>query len=86
MTVSQDHPAPDARQEQSSKAPAAADPSTAAGPTVKPVKPVKPLKPAKPLKDDGLRRLLTWTFVALAVTLILAALGVSLAVYWFDPG
>jgi hypothetical protein len=35
-------------------------------------------------KDDGLRRLLTWTFIALGVTLILAAIGASLAVYWFD--
>jgi hypothetical protein len=39
-----------------------------------------------PARDDGLRRLLIWTFVALAITLLLAALGVSLAVYWFDPG
>jgi hypothetical protein len=36
------------------------------------------------VRDDGLRRLLTWTFIALAVTLLLAAAGVALAVYWFD--
>jgi hypothetical protein len=36
--------------------------------------------------DDGLRRVLTWTFIALGVTLVLAAIGVSLVVYWFDPG
>jgi hypothetical protein len=43
--------------------------------------------PAPPLPpDDGLRRVLTWTFVALAITLLLAALGVTLVVYLFDPG
>lgn len=36
--------------------------------------------------DDGLRRLLTWTFIALGVTLVLAAIGVALAIYFFDPG
>ncbi|MBA3887635.1 MAG: hypothetical protein H0X67_18170 [Acidobacteria bacterium] len=36
--------------------------------------------------DDGLRQVLTWTFIALGVTLVLAAIGVTLAVYWFDPG
>jgi hypothetical protein len=39
-----------------------------------------------PPPDDGLRRVLTWTFIALAVTLLLAAIGVALVVYLFDPG
>jgi hypothetical protein len=43
--------------------------------------PVPPLPP-----DDGLRRVLTWTFIALAITLLLAGLGVTLVVYLFDPG
>ena len=37
-----------------------------------------------PVKDDGLRRVLTWTFVALVVSLLMAAVGVTLAVRWFD--
>ena len=36
--------------------------------------------------DDGLRRLLTWTFIALVITLLLAAAGVALVTYLFDPG
>lgn len=35
-------------------------------------------------KDDGLRRMLTWTFVALVVSLLMALVGVTLAVRWFD--
>lgn len=41
---------------------------------------------APPPPDNGLRKLLTWTFIALAVTLLMAALGVSLAIRMFDPG
>jgi hypothetical protein len=41
--------------------------------------------PAPP-PDDGLKRLLTWTFIALVITLLLAAIGVALAVYFFDAG
>jgi len=36
-------------------------------------------------KDDpGLRRMLTWTFVALIVSLVMAYIGVALAVRFFD--
>ena len=39
----------------------------------------------KPPKDDpGLRRMLTWTFVALVVSLVMAYIGVALAVRFFD--
>jgi hypothetical protein len=37
-----------------------------------------------PSRDDGLRRVLTWTFVALVVSLLMALVGVTLAVRWFD--
>jgi hypothetical protein len=37
-----------------------------------------------PVKDDGLRRVLTWTLIALVVSLLMAAVGVTLAVRWFD--
>jgi hypothetical protein len=40
--------------------------------------------PPPPPPDDGLRRLLTWTFIALGVTLVLAAIGVTIVVYWFE--
>ena len=37
------------------------------------------------VKDDpGLRRMLTWTFVALVVSLVMAYIGVALAVRFFD--
>jgi hypothetical protein len=36
------------------------------------------------LKDTGLRRVLTWTFVALVVSILMALVGVSLAIRWFD--
>jgi hypothetical protein len=36
--------------------------------------------------DDGLRRVLTWTLVALIATLIMAGVGVTLAVRFFDRG
>ena len=35
-------------------------------------------------KDDGLRRVLTWTLIALVVSLVMAAVGATLAVRWFD--
>jgi hypothetical protein len=34
--------------------------------------------------DPGLRRLLTWTFLALAFALLVAWIGVSLAIRFFD--
>jgi hypothetical protein len=37
-------------------------------------------------KDDGLRKLLTWTFVALIVAILMAMIGVDLAIRMFDPG
>lgn len=37
-----------------------------------------------PQKDDGLRRVLTWTLIALVVSLVMAVVGVTLAVRWFD--
>jgi len=38
----------------------------------------------RPAKDTGLRRMLTWTFVALVVSILMAFAGVSLAIRWFD--
>jgi hypothetical protein len=51
-----------------------------------PQPPDAPPPAPSPPPDDGLRRVLTWTFIALVVTLILAAVGVTLVVYLFDPG
>ena len=34
--------------------------------------------------DTGLRRVLTWTLVALVVSILMAFAGVSLVVHWFD--
>jgi hypothetical protein len=39
-----------------------------------------------PPPDPGLRRLLTYTFIALAVSLVLAFLAVTLAIRFFDTG
>jgi hypothetical protein len=39
---------------------------------------------SEPVKDTGLRRMLTWTFVALVVSLVMAYIGVSLAIRFFD--
>lgn len=36
------------------------------------------------VKDTGLRRMLTWTFVALVVSLVMAYIGVGLAIRFFD--
>jgi hypothetical protein len=38
----------------------------------------------EPAKDDGLRRVLTWTFIALVITLLMALVGVTLAIHYFD--
>jgi hypothetical protein len=35
-------------------------------------------------RDSGLRTLLTWTFVALVLSLILTYFGVTLAIRYFD--
>ena len=37
-----------------------------------------------PVEDTGLRRMLIWTFVALVVSLVMAYIGVSLAIRFFD--
>ncbi len=37
-----------------------------------------------PVEDTGLRRVLTWTFVALVVSLLMAYIGVGLAIHFFD--
>jgi hypothetical protein len=38
-------------------------------------------------RDDGLRKILTWTFVALVISLVMTAIGVMLAIKYFDrPG
>ena len=37
-------------------------------------------------KDDGLRRLLIWTFVALVLAVAMALVGVRLVTHLFDPG
>ena len=34
--------------------------------------------------DTGLRRVLTWTLVALVVSILMAFAGVSLVIHWFD--
>jgi hypothetical protein len=34
--------------------------------------------------DNGLRRMLIWTLVALVASLLLAVLGVNLAIHFFD--
>jgi hypothetical protein len=34
--------------------------------------------------DTGLRRMLTWTFLALVVSLVMAYIGVTLAIRYFD--
>jgi hypothetical protein len=34
--------------------------------------------------DPGLRRIMTWTLIALVVSLIMTAIGVGLAIHYFD--
>ena len=41
-------------------------------------------KPPKVVGDTGLRRVLTWTLVALVVSILMAFAGVSLVIHWFD--
>jgi hypothetical protein len=41
-------------------------------------------EPPKVVGDTGLRRVLTWTLVALVVSLLMAFAGVSLVIHWFD--
>jgi len=41
-------------------------------------------EPAKVTGDTGLRRVLTWTLVALVVSILMAFAGASLVVHWFD--
>ena len=36
------------------------------------------------VNDDGLRRMLIYTFIALVVSLVMALIGVTLAVRYFD--
>ena len=38
----------------------------------------------RPVEDTGLRRMLTWTFVALVISLLMALVGVTLAIHFFD--
>jgi len=40
--------------------------------------------PPTVVKDTGLRLILTWTLVALVVSLLMALVGVTLAIRWFD--
>jgi hypothetical protein len=41
-------------------------------------------RPQEPIKDDGLRKVLAWTFIALVVSLLMALIGVTLAIRYFD--
>ncbi len=34
--------------------------------------------------DRGLRQMMTWTLIALVISLIMAAIGVGLAIHYFD--
>lgn len=43
-------------------------------------------EPQQPASDPGLRRLLTYTFIALVLSLLLAFLAVTLVVHLFDTG
>jgi hypothetical protein len=38
----------------------------------------------RPERDDGLRRLMTWTFAALAATVLFTAAVVLLMMYWLE--
>ena len=38
----------------------------------------------KVTRDTGLRRVLMWTLVALVVSILMAVVGVSLVIHWFD--
>ena len=41
-------------------------------------------EPPKVTRDTGLRRVLMWTLVALVVSILMAFVGVSLVIHWFD--
>jgi hypothetical protein len=41
------------------------------------------LPPEEP-RDTGLRQILTWTLIALIASLVLTAIGVTLAIKYFD--
>jgi hypothetical protein len=34
--------------------------------------------------DSGLRQMMTWTLIALIISLVMAAIGVGLAIHYFD--
>ena len=36
-------------------------------------------------KDNGLRKILTWTLIALVLAILAAVVGVDLAIRMFDP-
>jgi hypothetical protein len=43
------------------------------------------MQPPNPREEDnGLRKVLTWTVIALILSLLMAFVGVSLVVRWFD--
>lgn len=46
----------------------------------------RPREPRQPASDPGLRRLLTYTFIALVLSVLLALLAVTLVVRLFDTG
>lgn len=39
-----------------------------------------------PAPDSGLKRLLTYTFIALVLSVLAALLAVNLVIRWFDTG
>jgi hypothetical protein len=41
-------------------------------------------EPPNVTADTGLRRVLTWTLVALVVSILMALAGASLVIRWFD--
>jgi hypothetical protein len=40
-------------------------------------------RPPSP-RDTGLRRMLTWTFIALVFSILMAMVGVNLVIHFFD--
>jgi hypothetical protein len=44
----------------------------------------EPAAPPPPPRDDGLRKILTWTFIALVLSLIAAYFAVEMVVRTFD--
>ena len=43
-----------------------------------------PQQTAPPPPDDGLRRMLTWTFIALVLSVVAAMIGVNLVMRYFQ--